>query len=229
MLIEVFGRRLADPRRGRRMAARHGAKPSRALPQPRTVVARVQRARAREARDASTPLLERLKFATHRRVEPRRVLHGARRRAEERHRGRRPRRRTWPGSRPLSSCSRLRARPRAVADLYSLVVGDRDPAALAAPRKLDRRRLGDLSAAGPRGAVRVLPRRGPARADAAGDRHLAAVPDALDAEPEPRGAARPRGGRGRPAPRGSAGARAPAPGWCVRPASRAWSTCCSRT
>ena len=97
----------------------------------------------------------------------------------------------------------------------------------------------DLDAGPPGRAGGVLPRRGPAGADAAGHRRLPAVPDAVVAEPQPGAAARAgRGGAGRPhrrragavgpaAPRARGGRRGRRPSCCSTTSFATGSTRCS--
>ena len=149
-----------------------------------------------------------------RRVEPRRVLHGARgRRCKQAIDDGRRRRRDLGGLTPAAA-ARRRSRERAHAFVDALYALTRDELlpALADARHPHRRRRPTLERVA-LAARRVLPRRRAAGADAAGDRRLAAVSAALVAQPEPRVPARRRPpvrrGRGsrscrcRPACRGS--------------------------
>ena len=95
---------------------------ARAVLQPRTVVARLQRARRRGGGRQVEPADRAGEVRGDCRVEPRRVLHGARGRAEERRATKATPSRTPPGSRPRSSSSWCQPGSHAlVAHLYSLV------------------------------------------------------------------------------------------------------------
>ena len=113
------------------------------------------------------------------------------------------------GLTPAQQLQKISERAHAMVEqLYATLGGEILPAPRragveAAPARGPRAR-------GSRRARPSFPGRGAARPHAAGDRLLATLPDAGQPEPEPRGAARSRGGRGRAPPRRGPGARAPA-------------------
>ena len=153
------------------------------VPQPRAVVARVQRPRpARGARRAE-PAARAGQVPGHLRRQPRRVLPGPRGRAPPAGRGRqgRPLARRSDGRRAAGGRPRARARPRR-RPLRHLRVGP--PVA-----RRRRHRAGRLRGhpGAPRGAPAAVPRRDLPGPDAARGRSRAPVPVHLDAEPVDRG------------------------------------------
>ena len=141
MLTEVFGSKVGFREAGgaRREAGGCGAEESpqaraRAVPEPRAVLARVQRARARGGLRPRQPAARAAQVRLHRGQQPRRVLHGAGGGAQERDRGGRHGARRRRAHSAAAAPAHLRARAR---DGRAALPGahGRDPAAARRARR----------------------------------------------------------------------------------------------